>query len=1216
MVSYTENSPMTPIYRRTPPHGVNVVKLGVWKISYLSVDAFKSLLTRFSFRYLHVKRIRQPDGARRFDLCLDELEFQDKSVELLRILDRRGALVKVFRNGARENKSSFGDRLVSGRRESLKTVSINIAGMSSKRPELQMLLDVEEPDIVCLQETLLKRKDYRLLLSGYTTIERKMTDVDGSRGLSISVRNNCGFSLSEYESTDYFLAGVMEGLTEKKQLLTIMVVSVYIPCGATAKREALDQLCNFVRREKSKSVYNEIILMGDWNGIPSTTHREICKRGVSVDEEFLLCTRATRRIVRNRRYGRCIDFVISVKGNCILSQGPNRKWDLSDHLPVFAEIGICHTKCSKTRYVFDIEKCRLADMIEKISNEVGWNNALVESIDECNSNIQALIEKYSFEYHLKKAKEERKIMLYSPQTKKAVDKRRKFLWKWKDQGFTLDRYQELKRNAERLKNLDRKKCWNKYIEKGVKAYISNSSKELWRWIRTGMNTGRSSLVSKPVVDARSGKLALSKKDICDVWANHFRVLAQDVDGNSKRCWGRPIIGRLLDGCDDPLLWSEIIHSLKTTQRGKAPGVDGIPVDFYKMIQEDEVCMTPMSRCLFSYLTHVFDTGAIPEKWNTSVIVPVPKKGDLSRCDNYRGISLISTVCKLITKSVANRISSICERDKLLHRSQTGFRRLEECVSQATSLYEILRRRQLRNERTYCLFLDFSKAYDRVPHGALLYKLEAMGFHGRVLQYIKSLYKSPKAVVRIGDELSENFEYRIGVKQGCPASPILFNLYINDILNDIQGVEVQPSMPRIPGLLFADDAVIFADSAQELRSGIEKIEKWCHKWKMTLNIGKCGVMIVGEEDSNVFNFNGTPLPTVDRYTYLGLSITNHLSFDAIVEDRKEKARRAFFSMAGFLTRKNIPIPVKVQVVKSVLIPISTYGAELYGMSAQRVTPLQRVMDKAVRAILGAPSNFCRRAAFSELGLESLQTRVAKLRTRGFLKWRNSNTWISKLIETFPKARCSTWVSGTARWLKRFGGSVLEVPVPDHKKVILIGNVIKEREFSRDRSAIGRIRDRGKISLIPGKLLAVKNDLYSGWMALVRLRTGTFNLSYRMAAYGKINSRFRRICPFCGGGKETALHLLWACQQWAREREEAYNWIRLRDHIILRGLSASIQNPPEDDPSLLGVLLGGEWEAADPQRIEVLVASATFLRLIVKKRFLILKDLIEENSVSNN
>lgn len=113
-----------------------MVRLGVWKLSYLSMQSFESLLSRFSFRYLTVKRTRQPDGARRFDLCLDELGFQEHHAELLKSLTRRGALVKVFRNGPNEKSASIGDRLIMGRRESLKSVSINIAGMSSKRPDL------------------------------------------------------------------------------------------------------------------------------------------------------------------------------------------------------------------------------------------------------------------------------------------------------------------------------------------------------------------------------------------------------------------------------------------------------------------------------------------------------------------------------------------------------------------------------------------------------------------------------------------------------------------------------------------------------------------------------------------------------------------------------------------------------------------------------------------------------------------------------------------------------------------------------------------------------------------------------------------------------------------------------------------------------------------------------------------------------------------------
>ncbi|ELQ74085.1 RNA-directed DNA polymerase, Non LTR Retrotransposon, partial [Trachipleistophora hominis] len=91
-----------------------------------------------------------------------------------------------------------------------------------------------------------------------------------------------------------------------------------------------------------------------------------------------------------------------------------------------------------------------------------------------------------------------------------------------------------------------------------------------------------------------------------------------------------------------------------------------------------------------------------------------KRGGLDFLDNYRGISLISTLCKIVTKICANRLSNFSEREKILIHKQAGFRKLEECIAHATSLYEIGRQRSLKGRATYAAFLDFSKVYDRVP----------------------------------------------------------------------------------------------------------------------------------------------------------------------------------------------------------------------------------------------------------------------------------------------------------------------------------------------------------------------------------------------------------------------------------------------------------------------------------------------------------------------
>ena len=121
----------------------------------------------------------------------------------------------------------------------------------------------------------------------------------------------------------------------------------------------------------------------------------------------------------------------------------------------------------------------------------------------------------------------------------------------------------------------------------------------------------------------------------------------------------------------------------------------------------------------------------------------------------------------------------------------------------------------------------------MPHEGLLAKLRGYGFHGKLMKILEALYQCPRASVRVGSHRSDPFDYMIGVRQGCPASPILFNLYINDVLDGLSGVRVGDM--TIPGLLFADDAVVLAESSQALQEDLVRIIKWCRQLKISLNI---------------------------------------------------------------------------------------------------------------------------------------------------------------------------------------------------------------------------------------------------------------------------------------------------------------------------------------------------------------------------------------------
>ncbi|OMJ18073.1 LINE-1 reverse transcriptase-like protein [Smittium culicis] len=233
---------------------------------------------------------------------------------------------------------------------------------------------------------------------------------------------------------------------------------------------------------------------------------------------------------------------------------------------------------------------------------------------------------------------------------------------------------------------------------------------------------------------------------------------------------------------------------------------------------------------------------------TSIIVPVPKKGDMKDPNNYREISLILTIIKLLAKIVTTKLAAMGIKYKLIAKEQSGFRNFEECVAQVTTLYEIARCRKIKNLQTWICFVDYSKAYVRVPHMALIHKLRSIGIGGKLLNVIKGIYYDPKIAVRIGDDISERSEYHCGVRQGCPASPILFDLYINDIFSDVLAVEVPELPKRIPGLLFAHNAVVLDDSAQNLQILLDAISTWSEALEMAMNASKCTIMAINCDDA--------------------------------------------------------------------------------------------------------------------------------------------------------------------------------------------------------------------------------------------------------------------------------------------------------------------------------------------------------------------------------
>jgi len=203
-------------------------------------------------------------------------------------------------------------------------------------------------------------------------------------------------------------------------------------------------------------------------------------------------------------------------------------------------------------------------------------------------------------------------------------------------------------------------------------------------------------------------------------------------------------------------------AISATPNYKASGPDGIPIEFYKAFlpheENSDNNNTPILessglKCLRSLFNSIWD-GEFPSSWNEASIISVPKKGDPTNCDNYRGISLINNGIKLITKIVTTRISEYGLRNNFIRPEQFGFCNKEESVRLFISIREICQRRQNDKQETYLVFLDLKKAYDSVPIGSIFihHKIECLGIRGvKCYQFIKNLYLTSKANFKVDEQ---------------------------------------------------------------------------------------------------------------------------------------------------------------------------------------------------------------------------------------------------------------------------------------------------------------------------------------------------------------------------------------------------------------------------------------------------------------------------------
>ena len=369
-----------------------------------------------------------------------------------------------------------------------------------------------------------------------------------------------------------------------------------------------------------------------------------------------------------------------------------------------------------------------------------------------------------------------------------------------------------------------------------------SPNAFWKEIgRLGARNNTSQSIPMEVV-LDDGSISNAPDAVLSKWADAYTGLLNPESCNNNNNNTDHIVNAFLlndtgvDNVDNtpmlntPITLYEVAEAVGLAHNSKAPGFDNIPVEVLK-----NPVMVSALHDMFSYC---FTEGVILSSWSKTVICPIPKSSTKDKRNplESRGISLIPSICKVYCSILNKRLSKWVENEHILSDCQNGFRRGRSTIDHLTSLPTIIECRKAQRKSTFAAFIDLRKAYDSIRRPMLWYKLRLSGVNGKLYNSIRALYADTTACIRLNNVHSEWFNVNSGLKQGCAMSPLLFNLYINDLCDDINSTELGVSIgeEKVNMLMYADDLVLLGENENDLQSLLDVLYKWCDNWNVQVN----------------------------------------------------------------------------------------------------------------------------------------------------------------------------------------------------------------------------------------------------------------------------------------------------------------------------------------------------------------------------------------------
>jgi hypothetical protein len=759
-------------------------------------------------------------------------------------------------------------------------------------------------------------------------------------GVLIAISNKYHCKRLKHFESDFEDVWVSIEICFSNSIKCLNICAIYLPPPVTgATLDTFLAKCNQNYEHDRDNNYN--ILIGDFNlgqikwcdneGLHENSSCTLKNKLI----DFMTLNALKQLNVTPNAYGNILDLVLTNIPNCevLLADDVLSKID-SPHPPLVLSITNLPLKSlsfnCKGSIVYDYYKADY-NLIKKHLSEINWTDrfqptsTVDDDVQVFESELWDVIKKYA---PIKKQNKRK----YPPWfTSKLINLLR-------EKNTIRRRFNKYRNPMDKIELVIlKKRCnilatdsYNHYIE-CVEDNLSKNPKHFWSYIKSkrGVSNSYPSVISDGIHTAEN------EVDMCQLFASYFASGYNDTQLDADQ----PNVLAIGNSHNDNLsvlkfTSSQVLKNLKNLDDTKSPGFDNVPPFFIKSCAD--VLAHPL-QCIYN---KSIVTGVFPSQWKIAKVVPIPKSGDANSVTNYRPISLLCIFAKVFESLICPFLQFHCKQ--VFSKHQHGFLEGRSIVTNLVLFEDALVAALDSNSQADVIYTDFSKAFDKVLHCALLKKLSLYGIAGSMLNWFRSYLTDRYFYVVVNGFASDKFIITSGVPQGSHLGPILFNLFVNDICQCFKYSSV---------FLYADDLKMLRviktkNDVDLLQSDLDRFAEWCVGNGMQVNTNKCSQITFTRKSQPIrsqYFVDGVALNETDSVRDLGVIFDKKITFVSQIDQVVGRASK----MLGLVIRngrafKNpqTKITLYLSIVRSILEYASVIWRPHYAVHMLRIERIQK------------------------------------------------------------------------------------------------------------------------------------------------------------------------------------------------------------------------------------------------------------------------------------